>query len=262
MDRLYPRREEPRRKDKDLYETVEEVFDTRTLMALYDLMRRGYIHRLYGVVSAGKEARVYWGKNRQGEDVAVKIYLTATAEFKKGIRKYIEGDPRFEGLLFRDTRRLMEAWARKEYRNLVRLHKAGVRVPRPIAVHRNIIVMEFIGEEGRRAPLLKEAAPELGEEEHEKIFRTLVEYVRKAYCRARLVHADLSEYNVMIYGDEVVVIDVSQAVDLAHMLAEEFLARDLRNLVRFFGEEVGISVPSVQELYGWVTECGREEQDT
>ena len=262
VDRLYPRREEPRRKDKDLYETVEEVFDTRTMMALYDLMRRGYISRLYGVVSAGKEARVYWGKNRRGEDVAVKIYLTATAEFKKGIRKYIEGDPRFEGLLFRDTRKLMEAWARKEYRNLVRLYRAGVRVPRPITVHRNIIVMEFIGEEGRRAPLLKEVASELGEEELERIFKILVEYVWKAYCEARLVHADLSEYNVMIYGNEVILIDVSQAVDLAHALAEEFLARDLRNLVRFFGEEVGISVPSVQELYGWVTACSREPRDT
>jgi RIO kinase 1 len=236
---------------------VEEVFDSFTLMALYELMRRRAIARMYGVVSSGKEARVYWAKSPGGEDLAVKIYLTATAEFKKGIRKYIEGDPRFEDLLFKDTRSLMTAWARKEYRNLVRLYKAGVRVPRPIAVHKTIVVMEFIGEDGVRAPLLKEAPP--GRDEAGGILEEILEGVAKAYCDARLVHADLSEYNVMLWRGRPVLIDVSQAVDLSHPLAEEFLLRDLGNILRFFSREVGISVPSIDEAYRRVTSCRERE---
>jgi len=232
---------------------VEEVFDTFTLKALYELMRRRIIARMYGVVSSGKEARIYWAKDPGGRDLAVKIYLTVTAEFRKSIRKYIEGDPRFQGLLSRDTRSLMAAWARKEYGNLVRLSRAGVRVPRPIAFNKTIIVMEFIGENGVRAPLLKENPPKGGEAE--RILEEILRYVRLAYCKARLVHADLSEYNVMLRDGEVVLIDVSQAVDLSHPMAEEFLARDLGNIIRFFSREVGISAPSVDEAYRVVTSC-------
>jgi len=65
------------------------VFNTPTLLALYHVMRKGFIDRMYGVVSAGKEARVYWAKDRKGRDVAVKIYLTFTAEFRKSIKQYI-----------------------------------------------------------------------------------------------------------------------------------------------------------------------------
>ena len=219
-------------------------------------MRRRVISRMYGVVSAGKEARVYWAKSPEGRDLAVKIYLTATAEFRKGIRKYIEGDPRFEHLLARDTKSLMAAWARKEYRNLIRLHRAGVRVPEPVALNKTILVMEFIGREGRRAPLLKEDPP--APDEAPRTLDIILRYISRAYCKARLVHADLSEYNVMIWEREPVLIDVSQAVDISHPLSREFLQRDLRNLLRFFSREVGISVPDIDEAYRVVTSC-REE---
>ncbi len=238
-----------RYKDKDLFETVEEVFDSATQLAVYELMRRGIIRKLAGVISAGKEARVYYARGPNNEELAVKIYLTTTAEFRKSIRKYILGDPRFEQIANRGLRHLIYAWARKEYRNLKRMYEAGVRVPKPYAVYRNVIVMEFIGKNMRRAPLLKEVAEEgaLDVEEWKRIFEKVIDNMVKMYQKARLVHADLSEYNIMYWNDEPVIIDVGQAVPLNHPYAEEFLMHDVKNIVRFF-RSVGVETPSVADL--------------
>ncbi len=201
---------------------------------------------MYGVVSSGKEARVYWAKNRKGDDLAVKIYLTFTSEFKKSIRQYIEGDPRFERIRG-DTRSIIYAWTRKEYRNLKRMYGAGIRVPKPYYCHKNILVMEFIGENGVRAPLLKETR--LEEDEYYDILERVLNYMGLMYKKARLVHADLSEYNIMILGREVVIIDVAQSVTLDHPMADYFLRRDIKNVLRYFREEADIETPSEEEVY-------------
>ena len=244
-----------RYKDKDLFETVEEVFDMSTQMAIYELIRRGVIGELKGVVSSGKEARVYCAKSPQGDDLAVKIYLTTTAEFRKSIRKYIIGDPRFEQIANRGLRRLIYAWARKEFRNLKRLEQAGVRVPAPIAVYKNVLVMEFIGEGCKRAPLLVELAKpvnQLDVEEWKRIFETVYDYMVKMYQKAKLVHADLNEYNIMYWKNEPVIIDVSQAVPINHPYAHDFLMHDIQQIRRFFSS-VGVEVPSAAEMLARIT---------
>ena len=244
-----------RQKDKDLYETVEEVFDMATQMAVYELIRRGVIGELLGTISSGKEARIYCGKDPQGNDIAVKIYLTTTAEFRKSIRKYIIGDPRFEQIANRGLRRLIYAWARKEFRNLKRMIQVGIRVPKPIAVYRNVLVMEFIGKDCKRAPLLIELAKpknQLEPEEWKKIFEKVYDYMVIMYQKAKLVHADLNEYNIMYWQDEPVIIDVSQAVPISHPYADEFLRHDIQQIRRFFSS-VGVEVPSFAEMYSKIT---------
>jgi RIO kinase 1 len=104
-------------KRSEEYEVLEEVFDRSTLMVIYDFLNSGVINRIFGVVKAGKESRVYWGKDNEGKELAIKIYLTVSAEFRKGMLKYIEGDMRFRGIK-RDTRSLIFAWAQKEFINL------------------------------------------------------------------------------------------------------------------------------------------------
>ncbi len=253
------RRYEKRVKDSELLETVEEVFDIFTVRSLYELMRKRVLKRLNGCISAGKEARVYLGYGYRGERYAVKIYLTATAEFRRGILKYIMGDPRFDGILPKDTRKLIYLWTRKEYRNLKRLYEAGVSVPKPIAFNNNVLVMEFIGYGDIRAPLLVEVWRELDSEELYSIYRQVIENVEKMYCNAHMVHADLSEYNIMLRGDmSIVLIDVSQAVLLDHPNAMDFLVRDIRNIHRFFHIEAGLDIPEPKEIIEEVTSCGED----
>lgn len=233
-NRLRRKRWEKRRKDRDITKTVEEVFDTYTLNHIRRLEWKGVIWELKGVISSGKEARVYWAKSREGRDLAVKIYLSATAEFRHGIYKYIVGDPRFERIPKGNFRKLIYEWTRKEYRNLRRMYQAGVRVPRPIAFSGNVLVMEFLGEKGYRAPLLAEIIEELSEDEITQLYTDVVNNIEAIVCRARLVHADLSEYNIVVWNGRAWIIDVSQAVEHDHPMAEEFLDRDLANITRFF----------------------------
>jgi Serine/threonine protein kinase involved in cell cycle control len=230
-------------KDSELYEVLEGVFDYWTVMGIYKLMSKGIIARLFGAVASGKEARVYWGKSPSGKDLAVKIFYVQASSFRGGRLKYIAGDPRFEGLRG-DFRKLVYAWCLKEYRNLKRAYESGVPVPRPYAAERNILVMEFIGKNGVPAPLLKEKTLS----DPARAFSELKEYIKRLYWRAKLVHADLSEYNVMVdEGDRLVIIDLGSAVLASHPMAREFLRKDVENIYRFFSG-VGVNTGSPEEF--------------
>jgi len=228
--------------------TVEEVFDQTTRMVVFDMLNSGVFYELNGVVSSGKEARVYWGTDKEGKDLAVKIYLTSSAEFKKGMHKYIEGDPRFKDVKH-DTRSLMAVWAQKEFRNLKEATDAKVRVPKPIAVKSNVVVMEFIGEKGVSAPSLKEQPPI----NPERIYNIIVTSIKRLYQKAKIVHGDLSEYNIMMWKGKPVVFDMSQSVSIQHPLADELLVRDLTNVNRFFSR-LNVEVISVEELHKMVVD--------
>ncbi len=226
--------------------TVEEVFDQTTRMVVFDMLNSGVFYELNGVVSSGKEARVYWGTTKEGNDLAVKIYLTSSAEFKKGMHKYIEGDPRFKDVKH-DTRSLMAVWAQKEFRNLKEATDAKVRVPKPIAVKSNVVVMEFIGEKGVSAPSFKEQPPE----NPERVYKIIVTSIKRLYQKAKIVHGDLSEYNIMMWKGKPVVFDMSQSVSIQHPMADELLVRDLTNVNRFFSR-LNVEVISVEELHKMV----------
>ena len=229
------------------YQVIEEVFDKSTLMTIFDFMNKGIIDEIHGVVNAGKEARVYWGKDVQGNELAIKIYLTSSAEFKKGMLPYIEGDKRFQHVR-RDTRSLIYTWAQKEYKNLQRAKEAKVNVPDAIAIQKNVLIMNFIGKNGERAPLLKETTIE----DPQKVFKLLLTYLRRLYRKAGLVHADLSEYNIMMWKKKPVVFDVAQSVLTSHPMAEKFLERDIQNIRRYF-KRLDSNVQSVEEIYERIT---------
>lgn len=240
------KREVKRIKDEDFYKTVEEVFDRATLDALYHLLNKRVIDVMVGSVASGKESKVYLAYGPDGKALAVKIYLTSSREFKKGIWTYIAGDPRFQDVK-RGTRSLIYAWALKEFKNLDLAYGAGVPVPRPIAVNRNVLVMDFIGVNGVPAPLMKDAPPS----NPKSVFIKLMDGVRLLYQKVELVHGDLSEYNVMMLNDTPYIFDFGQAVLKTHPQAEELLARDLRNLKAFFSK-LGLKTPSLDELLNWV----------
>ncbi len=234
-----------KKKDSEEEEIVEEVFDKTTLMNLYYLVSRGVIYELKGVVSSGKEARVYAAIDNVGNPLAVKIYLVWTAEFRRGRLKYILGDPRFEEL-DNNPRKLINAWASKEFKNLKRAYEAGVYVPRPIKHYKNIIVMEFIGDNFTPAPLLREK-----EAVTEYMLLQIIRQVKILYSDAELVHADLSEYNIFYYRRKPIIFDFGQAVVKTHPSAEAFLARDVQNILDFFRNR-GVDTPEYEDILNFI----------
>ncbi|KCZ71997.1 serine/threonine protein kinase involved in cell cycle control [Candidatus Methanoperedens nitroreducens] len=221
-------------KDSSQREVFADVFDTATLMALYELSKKSYITAMGGSVSTGKEANIFHAISKKDDapEIAVKIYMISTANFN-AMKDYILGDPRFSGI--KQTRKdIILAWAKKEFKNLKRAEDAGVRVPKPYITRRNILLMEFIGKDGVPMPQLKDV--KLTQKEAQRIFNRIVEYMALLYSRARLVHADLSEYNILIDMNnmEPVIIDMGQSVMIDHFNAEKFLRRDVDNIAHFF----------------------------
>lgn len=214
--------------------TEGEVFDHQTLLTLHKLLTNGTLKSLDFPVSTGKEANVFRGTTPMGGLVAVKIFRTNTSTFKH-VLKYIQGDERFEGISG-DKRTLVHAWAQKEFRNLSRMREAGIDVPEPIQVIHNVLVMEYIGTEEGPWPLLKDIGRlENPQKVWDKLSADLVSMVNDA----GIVHADLSEFNVLVQGAGTNdatprIIDVGQGVLRNHPMALEFLERDIRNFNKYF----------------------------
>lgn len=240
-------------KNEEERSVFEEVFDRRTLMTLYALANKGAFSYLNGVVSSGKEARVYWGVTSQKTDLAVKIYLTSSSDFKKR-SQYILGDPRFNRFSS-DSRSVAELWARKEFTNLQQAFDAGVRVPRPEAFLGNVLVMEFIGEGGIPSPLLTNVKVS------RKDYVSVVKAMNILYKKAELVHADLSEYNVFKLHEEIIIFDFGSAVSTKHPLAKQFLERDVQNINHFF-EKKGIKVTPKEKILSQIAEQKREKSES
>jgi len=227
-----------RLKDSDDKNVQDAVFDKRTLMDLYGLASRGVIDALGGSVCTGKEANIF--RARAGEkEVALKIYRISTSNFNS-MQDYLQGDPRFSSV--RGTKRaIVSAWTRKEFRNLSRAEEVGIPVPHPIAMKENILVMDLIAVDGQAAPTLKEV--DLKQEEARAVYDRIVEYISLLYNRAQLVHADLSEFNILYHQGRPVIIDMGQSVTLDHPQARRFLERDIANVAHFFRKRYSLGSP-------------------
>jgi len=246
IDRRYEEESLMLKKRSEEFKVFEEVFDRLTLEGVYKLMHRKVIDMIHGVVKAGKEARVYWGQSPEGAELAIKIYYTATADFRRGMLKYIEGDPRFRRVR-KAPRSIIYTWTQKEYKNLKLAEKAGINAPRAIAFYRNILVMSFIGRDGVPAPLLREVDPS----DPEAFYKQLLREMRMLYTQVQLVHGDLSEYNIMVWEDVPVIFDISQAVLKAHPMSDVLIRRDIDNVNSYFSR-LGVEVVDAKSLEQWV----------
>lgn len=208
--------------------TIAKVFDEHTIQTLHELANKGYFDQIEFVVSTGKEAHVFRARETAGNYRAVKVYKTLTSDFKHMMR-YIEGDLRFKKIK-REKVSIVKAWTQKEFKNLELARQAGVRVPLPITFKNNVLVMEFIGKNGLAAPTLKDKPlkdPNAG-------FETILHAISDLRYKSSLVHADLSEYNILNNDEELVVIDIGQGVLASHPNAKPFFERDVENVVKYF----------------------------
>jgi len=217
-------------RDKNTRQIFDDVFDNATIMAVHDLSRKKYFRTVEHIIATGKEGNVF--KCKAGKNFfALKIYKIETSEFKH-MTDYLKGDERFKNVR-KDKLEIIKAWTKKEFRNLNDLNKVGVRVPLPIASNRNCLVMEYIGdEEGNPSPTAKKKPFE----NPEKQYKLMCEYMA-VMVKAKLVHADLSEYNILNKDEEMIIIDVGQTVSTLHPKAQEFFERDVRNLSKWFRKQ-------------------------
>eukprot|EP00928_Gymnodinium_smaydae_P054875 TRINITY_DN38572_c0_g1_i1.p1 TRINITY_DN38572_c0_g1~~TRINITY_DN38572_c0_g1_i1.p1 ORF type:complete len:575 (-),score=185.49 TRINITY_DN38572_c0_g1_i1:96-1787(-) len=236
---------------KEARATVEQVLDQRTMLVLGKFMKRGLFAEIHGCISTGKEANVYYATAPEGVERAVKIYKTSILVFKDRAR-YVEGEYRFRhGYTKGNPRKMVAQWAEKEMRNLKRLESAGIRCPSVVEVRQNVLVMDFIGIDGEAAPRLKDTE-NLSPADWSAVYRDCVGMMRKMMQECRLVHGDLSEYNMLYKAGELVIIDVSQSVERDHPQALEFLKRDCINVNNFFGKRVDCALIPVKRLFDFV----------
>lgn len=220
----------------------DQVFDRLTLMSLYKLMKTGVIDTLDFPIARGKEAHVFHATDIDGNVVAVKIFHTSNAVFKNLVQ-YIEGDRRFNGLK-RRHRDLVDIWVRKEHSNLTRLVRWGLNVPKPLGLHKNVLVMDYLGDETSPSPKLREVKVD----DPEPVYDELLEFLAVTWQKAKLAHGDFSPYNILWHDGGPVVIDVGQAVIDTHPKAQEFLVRDVTRLVEW-GKKQGLDVELADAMY-------------
>ena len=195
---------------------INEVLDKPTVMTLYKMITDHIIAYVNGPVSAGKESVLFWAVDEKNIDVALKIYLISTSNFKKR-EQYITGDPRFSKLK-KGTKNLIYLWAN------------------------NVLALDFIGENGSPAKILLES------EVDENDYTQAISIITRLYQKAKLVHGDYSEYNIFKTPKGLVLFDLGSAVDLRHPNAQEFLKRDINNITRFFSKR-GISVEDPTKIF-------------
>lgn len=230
MELLYPtkkERVEDRRKDARHRKLLDEFFDHPTLLAVSRLVTQGQFDSLDYPISTGKEGGVFRATIAGGYR-AVKVYRVGNTMFRH-LPAYVLEELLKEASA-RNRSQLIFAWTRREHTILRRMAAANVRCPQTYGYLRNVLVMELIGTEGLPAPTLQESAVE----EPERVYRDLVGEIGRMVRDARLVHGDLSPYNVLLHEARPVLIDVAQSISSDHPQARYLLERDVKNFARYF----------------------------
>lgn len=235
-----------KRPSRDFYTVKEQnkvdtgIFDDRTMVFLSKFYNKGIIGQLLFAVARGKEADVYIASAGESEDVKgkqyviIKFFRVETSSFFK-MEDYIIGDPRFNKI-GRSKIAIVKTWCKKEFGNLMVAREAGVNSPAPYMFNGSVLAMEFIGaDDGTVSPMLKDTTVE----SPEIFLDNILHQVRLLY-KSNLVHADLSEFNILVKDNQPYIIDLGQAVSVKHPNAIEFLERDIRVVLNYFSKKYGV----------------------
>ncbi|XP_017006772.2 serine/threonine-protein kinase RIO3 [Drosophila takahashii] len=257
--------------------TAEMGLDAGTRLLLYKLINNQVLEQINGIISTGKEAVIlhansdsnYTGSNEHGHqngvlvpahllprECAIKIFKTTLNEFKQRDR-YIKDDYRFKDRFSKQNHRvIINMWAEKEMHNLMRMQAIGLNVPDVVVLKKHVLVMRFIGDNHNAAPKLKDAR--LSAAELSCAYEDIVAAMHKLYNEAKLVHADMSEYNILWYEGKCWFIDVAQSVEPKHPSALEFLMRDCGNIVNFFERRGLPNIYTKEQLFEFITGLNAE----
>lgn len=164
-----------------------------------------------------------------GETAVIKLHRHGRTSFRsvRRTRGYI-AERRHTSWLY-----ISRLAATREYSGLQKLYPVGVSVPKPIAQNRHAIVMSAI--EGDLLSDCSVFSKPL------KILNSIIQNVRKSYVKAHMIHADLSEYNVLVTPKlKILIIDWPQWISSSHPNWHFYLERDLKNILYFFERKFGV----------------------
>jgi len=203
-------------------------------LAIRSLVDRGVLEAFGNPLGIGKEADIYDALAPDGAKLAVKFNRLGRTSFTRvrRLRPY----ERLHDWMF-----VSRLAAEREFEALRVLHPK-VSVPKPIALDRHVLVMGFF-EGVELASIASIDKPRL-------VLEDVLENIKLARSLG-IIHADLSEHNVLIKPDgEVLLIDWPQWVPTAHPNSAELLGRDLSNVLAYFGRKFGLrrSLARVLEL--------------
>jgi RIO kinase 2 len=208
-------------------------------LAINTLVKASVIDSFGQVLGVGKEADVYDALSPLGNRIAVKFHRLGRISFRQTRRK--------RGYIRERSTWLFQSHlaAEKEFQTMKLVYENGVAVPEPIYQNRHVIAMGMI--EGGELAKYKDVG------NAEKVLREILLNVKRAYVNAHVIHADLSEYNIILKPEgEILIIDWPQSVKTDHSNAKELLARDLKNVLMFFKRRFNIKL-AVEEAYAYVT---------
>ncbi|OWR54101.1 Serine/threonine-protein kinase rio3 [Danaus plexippus plexippus] len=249
---------------KESQATAEMGLDEATRLILFKLINNGLLEDINGIISTGKESVVLHANSDQSypdmilpKECAIKVFKTTLNEFKTR-DKYIEADYRFKDRFSKQNpRKIVHMWAEKEMHNIMRLQKIGLNCPEMVILKKHVLVMSFIGKDSKPAPKLRDVI--LKPEKWQSVYNEVVEAMHKLYKEGHLVHADLSEYNILWWENKCWFIDVSQSVQPDHPHGLQFLLRDCRNIINFFEKKNVPEMITADDLFKSIT--GFEEID-
>jgi RIO kinase 2 len=205
-------------------------------LAINALVKAGVVEAFGKPLGVGKEADVFDAIDPNRKRIAVKFHRLGRISFRQTIRKRSYTQLRSAGWLYQS--RLA---AEKEFQALQLLFPFKVAVPEPIFQNRHVVVMGMI-EGGRLADYREFPKPQ-------SVLREILRNVRRAYLKTGVIHADLSEYNIILGSDgHILIIDWPQYVIKDHPNANELLERDLNNVLAYFGRKYGLKVKSAGAL--------------
>ena len=228
------------KKNKEDNKVFNGVFDNFTLNTLNNLKQKKYFDKLIKPIKTGKEGDVYLCKKDE-QYKAIKIYRLTTANFKK-ISQYIQRDYRFKNIKG-NLRKVILKWSQKEFRNLNICHKSNMNVPYPFKQVNNIIIMEYIN-----GKMLKDTDLE----NPKQFFELLIEQLYIMKNHAKLIHGDLSEFNILVENEQPIIIDLGQSMTIKNeddfKMFYDLYERDITNIVNYFNKKYDLKI-KLENIY-------------
>ena len=212
------------------YEGFKLTFEGYDALALHTFVERDTIEGFGAPLGVGKESDVY--EVQSYKPLALKYHREGYTNFREVMKEREYTADRDHVSWLYTARKAAE----REYEALETLYP-DVSVPQPIDTNRHAVVMERVdGVELSRTGLEPEQVV--------PVLDLVLDEMQTAYD-AGFVHADMSEYNVFVTTQGVVVFDWPQAVPTDHENSEELLVRDVENIVNYFGRKYPARVEAI-----------------